>query len=279
MTPKQKTYFFILTFGLFVLLFIGSSVVIQASPLSVNIKGSTIDIKVKQVPLIDVLKAISDQGKIVLEYNDPMTEPVSLELKGITIEECVRRLLKKRNYTLTFEKTGNDSFVLVSIRITEKGSSPRVKHKPKHKPTLPSGDLAKIESKSLPPQDDLLKKYSRESFAQMFGNSNELINQLSADAIEQTPPDAIEKVLPDTIEDGLSPFHEGIRINDLSSRSAFSTIGLKEGDIVRDVNGRRIQTLQEFIEHFQTALNEESMIRIERIGENGLMNPIYIELE
>jgi len=59
----------------------------------------------------------------------------------------------------------------------------------------------------------------------------------------------------------------------------FNKIGLEEGDIVHDVNGKPVGTAEEFIEALQTApKKQQPMIKIERLRDNGEMHPIYIEL-
>ena len=59
----------------------------------------------------------------------------------------------------------------------------------------------------------------------------------------------------------------------------FNKIGLEEGDIVHDVNGKLVRTAGEFIEALQTASKEQTMIRIGRVNKNNRMDPIYIELQ
>ena len=91
--------------------------IVRASSLSVNMRGSLIDLRAEQAPLIEILKAISEKAGIALYADDSMTDPVSLELNGVSLEKCLRRLLTHQNYTLLFEKDDRGSVVPVEIRV------------------------------------------------------------------------------------------------------------------------------------------------------------------
>ena len=216
----------------------------EASSLNIEVQNSRIDIDAKQVPLIDLLKTISEKTEIIIESRDPLTELVSLNLKGASIEQCLRRLLGNRNYALTYKKTEDSQIIPASMHILGTGSV----------------TLIKPEASPSPPEDPL-KRVERKSFEQAFGDKNKLAKQISAQPVMNGSDEW------------------GIIITGVSSNSIFRTIGLSDGDIVRDVNGVRVDTAKEFIEALRVATQEQTMIRIERLKNNHEMDPIYIRLQ
>lgn len=242
MTPRRKTPFHVLMLGCLTVICLTAFGTAQASSLSVNVQGTLVDIQADQVPLIDILKAISEKTGISIKTSDSLREPVSLDLKGTTLEKCLRRLLANQSYTLAFHKTKSDQFIPVDLRIIGTGA-----------PSL-------IER--APPPDDHMKRYQKDRIAREFGDARKLSTQISAEPLKEGPD------------------QRGIRIARLSEDSFLKTIGLKEGDIVNDVNGHPVKTVQEFTEALQSASKEisPSIIRIERLNSNGEIDPIYIEL-
>jgi hypothetical protein len=104
-----------------------------AAGLDLKIQNGKVSLHADQVSLISVLKAIAGNEDIYLESSSPLTKPVSLDLTGLSVEESLRRLLAKENYTLIFKKTGETRFVVTEIRILAPGtkdkSAPRIKPK------------------------------------------------------------------------------------------------------------------------------------------------------
>jgi hypothetical protein len=247
MMPKRKTFSFFLNAVCFVVIGLVSVSNLYAASLSLNVQNSRIDIHAEQVPLIDILRTISDEAEIIIETRDPLTELVSLNLKGASIEQCLRRLLGNRNYALTYKKIGDNQIVPTSMRIFGTGSVTLIKPEIKTEPLTP-------------PPEDPLKRIDRKTFEQAFGESNKLAKQIAAHFVSGDPE------------------RSGIKLTRVLKNSIFSDIGLKDGDIVQDVNGERVETAEDFIEALQTATEDQTMLRIARIKNNNLMDPIYIEL-
>jgi hypothetical protein len=98
---------------------------------------------------------------------------------------------------------------------------------------------------------------------QTAGDGEVLSNPASADEVNSVP-------VP----------HElgGIRLTRIPKESVLARIGLNEGDIVRDVNGRPIKSTADLFAALEDPPVDPTMIRIERLNKNGLMDPIYIHL-
>jgi len=229
---------------------------VQASSLIVKVQDSLVDLQAEQVPLIKVIEAICDKTGIVLKSSDPMTEPVSVDFKRITLEKCLRRLLSKRSYALVTEQGADDEIIYVSLHILAAGSPAGNATSVPLK--IPSGA---IEEAALQPPENPSKRYERESFSQMFEDSKNLKKQISAQTL------------------GTSSQGAGILITKLSKESVLKQIGLDVGDTVNDVNGKPVSTADELIELVQTESQDRQVVRIERLRRNDVMDPIYIFIE
>ncbi|SPD74512.1 exported hypothetical protein [uncultured Desulfobacterium sp.] len=173
------------------------------SSLSVNINETLVDIQADGVLLFDVIKAITDKAEIKFESSDSLTELVSLDIRGESVEDCIRRLLGNRSFTLTFKKVGSNQFVPINLEVFGSNNVAVAS------PPSPS---APVENSPPPPQYETSKKYEWAWFKQAFGNTDKLLRQISA-----TPVGA----------KGNGSYTRGIRVTDISKDSAFNQIGTK----------------------------------------------------
>ena len=127
--------------------------------------------------------------------------------------------------------------------------------------------------------EDPFRKYEKDWFKQEFENIDRIAEEISMETSEgPTRPEGIPLPEDAPSPQGQSPLGEGIKIKEIATASVFKKIGLKNGDVIRDVNGQLVKTKEEFIKALQKASEDQTMIRIERTNETGMMNPIYIEL-
>jgi hypothetical protein len=245
--PSEKIFWFLLSIGCLAVIFTVAVPSVQAAALNLDVRNSRIDIHAEQVPLIDILKTISGKADIVIRSRDPLTDRVSLNLKGVSIEQCLRRLLGNRNYALTYKKIEDNRIVPASMHIYGTGSVTLIK--PDIRPEPP-----------LHPPEDPLKRIERKSFEKAIGDTNKLSKQIVANFVSRGPEG------------------NGIKLTKVPNDSFFGRIGLNDGDIVQDVNGEQVETTEDLIEAIQAVTEEQNMIRIARIKKNNLMDPIYIEL-
>ena len=228
-----------------------------ASSLHLEVRGSLIEIQTERVPLIDILKAVSDKTGIILKSGDSMADAISCDLKAASVEKCIQRLLVNRNYALIYKKSEPDRFVPVELRVF--GSHPLKRL------TDASGHVPQAGT-DIPPPEDPMKRYQRTWFEQKFKDEKKLAAQISA-----KPMDGLINEMPDA---------RGFRITKLAKNSVFQEIGLKEGDIIADVNGQPVGTTREFVQALRSVPegSNPAIIRIERLQDDRLIDPIYIEL-
>jgi hypothetical protein len=242
--------------GLSVILVYGAAL---ASSLTVKVNNLYMDLEAAQAPLSDVLQAISEKTGIVLKIAGDLNEPISINLKEISIEKCLQRLMENRNYVLLFRKVGEGEFIPVELRVVDKGGIGNKDHL-----------IATNEMHSVGSNDDVekqglgMKCFDRKSFEKDFGDTNRLIGQITADTT--------------MYGEGTEDF--GIRIISMSEDSAFNKLGIEPGNIILDVNGQPAKNIWDFIQSFNNAYKEKvPIIRIARLKNNHEYNPIYIKFQ
>ena len=196
----------------------------EKSTLSLNVNDSMIELKAENIPLVDILKAISDRTGISMILDDSMTEPISIDFK-VPIEECFQRLLKNKNYAMIYNDGIDGQRGLLEIYV------------------ISSGSKVKYGGKSGSPEDSIIRD-NKDWFNRQFGEGRALLHLISA-----TPSNR-------------SSDRAGIEITMVPGNSPFHKIGLEEGDVVVDVNGTGVNTVQEFIQALQDAQKERPNIRI-----------------
>jgi type II secretory pathway component PulC len=210
-----------------------------ASSLSLDVKNSLIDLKAEDVPLIDILKAISGKTGLLIKSGDTLTERVSCEFKEISLEKVIKQLLNKRSYAMGYREAGDNLFVPTEVWVV-------------------SGSNFESTIQPSPPEDSI-KSYQKDWFRQEFEDENRLLNQISAN------PSSVGPNIP------------AILITKISENSSFQKIGLKEGDVIHDVNGKPISTVRDFIQILKTVSTaEEPNLMISLTRSDKSTNPIYV---
>ena len=216
----------------------------QAFSFHLEVRDSLIDIQAEQVPLIDILKSISEKTGIVLKSGDSLTDAVTFHLKAASVEDCIGRLLAKRNHVLLFKDIENNRSVPIEVQVFGTKALQTISGQGFHASKLP------FEADSnAPPPEDPVRRYQRAWFEREFKDENKLSSQISAKSINAPINDM--------------PEARGFRITKLAKNSVLREIGLKEGDIVADVNGQPVGTAEEFIQALRFPPNGHSTVRIE----------------
>jgi hypothetical protein len=235
MNAMKSVFFCIL------LLSFASQGLAEKSTLNLIVKDSEVEMKAENIPLVDILKAISDRTGVSMRMDESMREPISIEFR-VPVEECFDRLLKNYNYVMSYSQGKDGRQRLSEIYVNSSG----VKDKFGVKSELTEN------SKTRNGQD---------WFKREIGEG-EVLSQL----ISATPATD-------------SPVRPGIEITMVHGNSPFQEIGLRKGDIIFDVNSIKVTTVEEFIQALKSASNELSNIRIDRRRGDGTTAPIYIDVK
>ena len=247
---RLKTCLHIFLLGWVIIFCYVSYGIAQASSLSIDVRGSLIELKAEDILLMDVLKAISEKTGVSIKSTDLITDSFSGNFTGESIEKCIQQLIGNRNCIMIYGNKENDRVGLTDVWILQGGNSNA------------SGIFSGGNNIPLPPENPM-KKYKKEWVEQEFGDSKKLSSQIFVNSTNSP------------VED---PNEGGIRIEGVQKDSFFEMIGLKEEDVISNVNGQPVPTKQDFIQILQSALKDNPIIKIDRFRNGNFIDPIYVEL-
>ncbi len=96
----------------------------SAPPFVLSVKDVTLSAKIENVPLGQVLRELARQAHLEVYIATASTEEkISAEFDQLTLEEGIKRLLKGRNYILTYDRT-TASPQVTEIKVIADGSAP-----------------------------------------------------------------------------------------------------------------------------------------------------------
>jgi len=129
-------------------------------------------------------------------------------------------------------------------------------------------------------QRKILKLGTRESKRQDIDSAQTALSRNAAQAVETNPPAKSQSTVGDKLSDieimltkaVIEPYAiddqvEGLRITGLENISGAEDLGLKNGDIIRTVNGHRLTSKQKAYQIFKKARSQEAM-NIELLRDN-----------
>ncbi|MBU4261893.1 MAG: PDZ domain-containing protein [Proteobacteria bacterium] len=241
----------------------------QPSSFTLEMHDSLVDLAAEDVPLREILKAISRKCGLTLRSADQATELISCRLHSVTLAEGLEKLLDHWNYALLYTKDSQGHSVPDTLWVINRNP---------HRMSADAADdnpprLARIEEKEHPPQDHL-KKYKKQDIAAVFSNSKKVLLDIDAKSIDAAG--LIDAEPSPLIEDEQQ---RCIKITRLSGPSPLTEIGLQEGDLIMNVNGNPVGSAADLVQLLSTQPDSDvSVIRIERLRD-GKIDPIYLELQ
>nr|WP_319494736.1 PDZ domain-containing protein [uncultured Desulfobacter sp.] len=223
----------------------------HASRIHITINDNTVDVSADNAPFIDVLKKLADKIGFDLIIKDSVDEVVTFDLKSKDLETCLKQLLLRRNYVLTFRKLDDSSVVpkellLIGTKV----------------PTI-----YKARPQDTNNADSHMNRADKKWYEKYFSNPDTLSKQIDVQQVRITSETA-------------PPFGAGIQVTRVSEDSAFSQIGIASGDRITAVNGTPVTSRKELINalvHISTEMNP-TIIQIERLDENGQLDPVYVQI-
>jgi hypothetical protein len=106
-------------------------------PFTVSVKDTTLSVKIENVPLGEVLKELTRQAHLEVYLGaSSAEEKISARFDNLPFEEGIKRLLRGKNYTLTYTRTAASPRV-AEIRVIANGSGPITKIKLMRPPRFP----------------------------------------------------------------------------------------------------------------------------------------------
>ena len=223
----------------------------HASRIDIRINDNAVEVLADDALFIDVLKKLADKIGFDLIIKDTVDEGVTLDLKSENLEACLERLLARRNYILTFRQLKDNSMAPKELVLI--GTK------------APTIYRARTHNKDV--ADSHMNQADRKWYETYFSDPDTLLKQIDAQQVNITSETA-------------SPFGSGIQITRVSEDSAFSQIGIKSGDRILAVNGMPVTSRDELIKallHITTDMNPP-IIQIERLDDNGQLDPVYVQI-
>ena len=244
----------LVAFGLLVAPAVGGSALIN-----IEIRKDAVSLKAEAAPLDLVLQALAQKTNVSIETRNLPEEKVTLEIEEKSLEECLRRILVRHNH-LMFVKQGSGQSDRIELRFLapKTGISGN--------DAVYNGKRGEISDLFDSPNtaENLGSKYQRESLFDIFKNSTALLDQISGQSIAG--------------QEG--PGSRGIRIHQVERGSVFHKLGIRKDEIIEDVNGAPVSTVEELLENIQRILKMPyPVIRIQRTRTDHTHAPIYIGLE
>jgi len=222
----------------------------EGKALKLSVRDSVIDIEAHDVPLADILNAISAQTGLSLKLGTPLTETVAFDLKALALEEALKCLLVNHNYALSYRKTNDNRFLPEELRVVGVGTSER---------TFPVESRKAITDQVTPPDEPYQRKFDKTWFGQQFGRASTLSDQITARHFTE---DSLDR---------------GILITGIAPESPLQKLGLRVGDLIQNVDGKAVRSAQELLQILSSFEGDQPM-RIER-AHGTVTSPIYINLQ
>jgi hypothetical protein len=215
--------------------------------LSIDIRDSVVDIEAHEMTIAGILQALAEKTGLSLNLGKPLTEAISCDLKKVTIEEAVHRLLANHDHALTYRKTYDGRLLPDELFVVRADASRR------------SFSPSAVDKVGMPAENPHPNRYVNMAwFRQQFREAGKLSGQLAA-----------------------TFFYDGsglgnILVTGISEESPLIAIGLRVGDVIRNVNGKTVNSAQEFLQHLSSLPDDINFARIER---SNRAYPLYLYLE
>lgn len=215
------------------------------APPDVTESEGKVSVKATEVPLVDVLKAMEKKAGVVLKASPKLEGLISCDLVAATVEEALKKLLVDYNYAL-FQRqkvkvsTLRPQNYLLWIYEKKRGGEQAAvsgKVQPASAPSspLPSGGVE-------------MKTMSRADFRKDFDDSKVIIGQLEMQE-----------------QENISSSGGGVLVRKIKAGSSLTKIGIVEGDLISDINGTTIRSVDDFAKALTPeAIGDKRVVRLER---------------
>ena len=215
--------------------------------------------------LEDVLNALEKNTGLVVKARPAMDDLVSCDLSTVSLEDVLKKLLAAYNYAL-FQRKGAsslDSRREYLLWVYDKKLGGEAATLPVKPVAWPPAVMQSAES----PNDGeyaapVLQLLPRKDYANEFSKMDDVLQKADLEeALETTPGTG------------------GILVGAMEANSSLSGIGLATGDVIRDINGTPIRSVEDFLAAMKPeALGERTALRIARYRDDKTFAPIYITL-
>lgn len=250
--------------------FPASGVAAEASSYRLKVTDSRIDLVANEAPLGEIITAISREFRLTLRAAELPGELTSCRLASVPLEQGLEKLLESWNYALLYKKEGQGQGRAQPDILWVMSRNPnRVVVERRGEP----GSQEAAREQVLP-QEEGGKSYRKEDIAAVFADGDTVLLDIDASPADGSEfGEAESQPMPEEEERPL-----GIKITRLAETSPINMIGLREGDVVRDVNGAAVGSAADLVRSLAgAATGGVTTLRIER-WRDGQLAPLYLEM-
>lgn len=264
----------------------------------IQTENGFLSVDVEKAPLSEVLQRIADETGMSIVLHGEVGPPVSARFQNQTLEEGLRRLLLDCDFSFHYQK-GIDSRYPERIVLTRAVVYTR---DPSDSETrfAPSAAVSKSVHTPRPAFEDALPVASRDAVEALTDPLSTPAEIVGEGVFVKTQPDVLSRLasedsftgidariteiklrptgMPRTTAGSEAPMDlTGVQIFSIPDGSVFQHIGLQSGDVVQDINGRRISTPRDMADALAEAVKDTAVpMRIE-VERKGIIEPIYVE--
>ncbi|MFZ5758235.1 MAG: hypothetical protein ACOY32_01230 [Thermodesulfobacteriota bacterium] len=248
--------------------FPASGVAAEAPSFTLKVTDSRIDLVANEAPLGEILTAISREFRLTLRAAELPGELTSCRLASVPLEQGLEKLLESWNYALLYKKEGQGRALPDILWVMNRNPN-RVVVERRGEPGSQGG-----AREQLLPQEEGGKSYRKEDIAAVFADGDTVLLDIDVRPADGSEfGEAASQPMPEEEERPL-----GIKITRLAETSPINMIGLREGDVVRDVNGAAVGSAADLVRSLAgAATGGVTTLRIER-WRDGQMAPLYLEM-
>lgn len=248
--------------------FPASGVAAEAPSFTLKVTDSRIDLVANEAPLGEILTAISREFRLTLRAAEHPGELTSCRLASVPLEQGLEKLLESWNYALLYKKEGQGRALPDILWVMNRNPN-RVVVERRGEPGSQGG-----AREQLLPQEEGGKSYRKEDIAAVFADGDTVLLDIDVRPADGSEfGEAASQPMPEEEERPL-----GIKITRLAETSPINMIGLREGDVVRDVNGAAVGSAADLVRSLAgAATGGVTTLRIER-WRDGQMAPLYLEM-
>lgn len=240
---------------------------IEAEEVHVRVHEGKVHLDVRNRSLSEVLQALAMQAGFVIKGAEGTNRSISFKAESMPVDELVRKLLNLENYVLVYTKNEwvNGELETVVILGTRAGPVPADNEGVLGQfidgvwTDVPIALPQPALSSSRGEPEDPIRRVERAVVMQGFSNWEKVFSECRGEPVASQDP--------------------ALRLTRLPESSPLRLLGLNEGDLVTDVNGKRVASLEDLAVGLAEGLQgSNSTLRIERRTPEGTSDPVYTEL-
>jgi hypothetical protein len=256
----------------------------------IDIKDGLLSVAAQDLRLDFILRQVAEKTNIRIVFYGSTDQRITTQINSTPVEEALKQLLSNTAFSFLYRAGKNEKGDILPVLseiiiIPEKSGGETVYYSAK---TMPSAEnepprivsIPTIAPKNFKPsvdQPEEKQAYGRGVFVKLEPEMIKLIAVHELFSGSNSMPVKLDSGLSQRIEEPAGLF--GLAISSVDEGSILGRMGLKNGDVIRQINAERVADAHMAGEKIKKILSDlgSGPIRIE-VERNATVEPIYIEL-